>query len=331
MIDSSTEALHSFITPAQRYYSYNHYIQSRFGERIHRITIDAGFTCPNRDGTVASGGCTYCNNDGFSPASQNYRAKIYLKPSTPVGTQIENQLPSMIKRFKTEKFFAYFQAYSNTYAPVAELEKLYSEALSHPNVTGLVIGTRPDCVDEEKLALLENFAKSCYVSVEYGCESIYDKTLTWVNRGHNYQCFVDTVHKTAGRNIDVGCHVILGFPTETRSEMLAMPLALNALPLQFIKIHNLHIVENTAMAFQFQKTPFPILDREDYIELVVDFIERLSPRICIQRLYGDAPKNMLIAPKWLTDGNSMNAMINERLIARDTYQGRVSESAEILV
>ncbi|KAB2880280.1 TIGR01212 family radical SAM protein [bacterium] len=312
---------HPFIRPDRRFFTYNQYIQWRFGHRIHRVTIDAGFTCPNRDGTIASGGCTYCNNDGFSPASQLFRAKVYLKPSVPVQNQIDSQLPFLKKRFHTDRFLAYFQSYSNTYAPVNELESLYQEALSHPDIMGLAIGTRPDCVDDEKLALLESIAQKHYVSIEYGCESVYDRTLQWVNRAHDYRCFVNTVNSTAGRNIDISAHIILGFPTETREEMIAMADALSELPIDFIKIHNLHIVEKTALASIYHSDPFHIFERDEYIQLAADFVERLSPRIGIQRLYGDAPKDMLIAPKWLTNGNEMAKWIQEELERRDSYHG----------
>ncbi|HNM15040.1 MAG TPA: TIGR01212 family radical SAM protein [bacterium] len=310
-----------FITEEQRFFSYNHYIRSRFGQRIHRVTVDAGFTCPNRDGTVASGGCTYCNNDGFSPASQIYRVKKYLKPSTPVHDQITNHIDAMKKRFKTDKFFAYFQAYSNTYAPVDELETLYREALHHPDIIGLVVGTRPDCVDEEKLQLLQSIAETHYVSIEYGCESIYDKTLQWVNRGHDFACFIDAVEMSAGRNLDVAAHIILGFPTETRDEMLAMADAINRLPVDFIKIHNLHIVAQTPLAFQYKKSPFPVFEQHEYGMLVCDFLEKLSPNICIQRLYGDAPRAMQIAPRWSTTGQDMNLWVQAELTRRQSFQG----------
>lgn len=321
---------HPFIRPDQRFFTYNQYVQWRFGRRIHRVTVDAGFTCPNRDGTIANGGCTYCNNDGFSPASQLFRTRAYLKPSVSVQTQIDNQIPFLKKRFHTDHFLAYFQAYSNTYAPVKNLEALYAEALAHPDIMGLAIGTRPDCIDDEKLRLLENITQQHYVSIEYGCESIYDRTLKWVNRAHDYQCFVDAVHATAGRNIDITAHIILGFPTETRDEMLAMADALSKLPIDFIKIHNLHIVEKTALAFAYQSEPFHIFDKDEYIQLVSDFVERLSPRIGIQRLYGDAPKDMLIAPQWLTSGSEMAKWVQDELTRRGSYQGSQSVTKQKL-
>jgi len=311
----------SFITEEHRFFSYNDYLKSRFGYRIHKITVDGGFTCPNRDGTVAWGGCTYCNNEGFSPASNTYRPKIHMKPTVSIRRQILDSLPRMRRRFKIDKFFVYFQPYSNTYQPVNELESMYREALEHPDIVGLVVGTRPDCVDEAKIALLESIANEYYVSIEYGCESIYDRTLEWVNRGHHYQCFVDAVRMTANHHIDVCAHVILGFPTETREEMIAMADALSTLPLDFIKIHNLHVVSGTALAHTYQKAPFHVLDFDEYLELVTDFVERLSPRIAIERLYGDAPIEMMVAPAWLTTGSDMAQRVNQKLIERNSYQG----------
>lgn len=311
----------SFITNEQRFFSYHQYLKSRFGHRIHKITVDGGFTCPNRDGTVAFGGCTYCNNEGFSPASNTYRPKIYLKPSTGIREQIDNSISPMRRRFKIDKFFVYFQAYSNTYAPVEQLKKMYDEALSHPDIIGLVIGTRPDCIDPAKLDLLESYTHDYYVSIEYGCESIYDRTLEWVNRAHTYQCFVDAVHATAERDIDVCGHIILGFPTETRDEMVAMADALSIIPLKFIKIHNLHIVEGTALAHIYKMQPFHVFDFDEYLELVTDFVERLSPEIAIERLYGDAPQAMMIAPTWMTTGSDMAKAVNQKLIERNSFQG----------
>jgi len=304
-----------------RFFSYNSYIRSRFGHRVHRVAVDAGFTCPNRDGTVASGGCTYCNNDGFSPPTSLYRPRVYMKPTAQISQQISQSLPKLRNRYKIDKFFVYFQAFSNTYAPLDRLKELYEEALSHPGIMGIIIGTRPDCVDEAKLDYLAELARSVYVAVEYGCESIHDKTLQWVNRGHDYACFVDAVHRTAERNIETAAHVILGFPTETRDEMLQTADTMSVLPIQAIKIHNLHIVKDTPLAHQFRQHPFSILEEEPYLELVCDFVERLDPRIAIERLHGDAPTAMMIAPSWSTTGSVFHEKVNQRLMDRNTFQG----------
>lgn len=305
----------------QRYYSYNSYLRSRFGGRVHRVTVDAGFTCPNRDGTVATGGCTYCNNDGFSPAASIYRPRVYMQPTAPVSEQIRRSLPKLRQRYKTDKFLAYFQAFSNTYAPLERLRQLYTEALDHPDIIGLIIGTRPDCVEDDKLDYLAELSRSVVVGIEYGCESIHDKTLRWVNRGHDHACFVDAVHRTAARGIDVAAHVILGFPTETREEMLEMADALSDLPIHAVKIHNLHIVKHTPLAHRYRQQPFHVMNEEEYVELVCDFVERLHPRIAIERLYGDAPLAMMIAPSWSTTGSQFHANVHQRLQDRNTFQG----------
>lgn len=312
-------------TPAHfknlRYFSYNNYIQQRVGDRLKKVTIDAGFTCPNRDGTVAYGGCTYCNNDGFSPASSEFREQKTVAPSIPVYEQIEHGINQLSPRFKTKRFIAYFQAYSNTYAPTETLRELYEEALRHPKITGLAIGTRPDCVDDDKLDMIRELSQRSFVTMEYGCESIYDKTLLWINRAHDYRCFVDAVHQTTARGIDVCAHIILGFPTESRAEMLAMAEAMSELPISSLKIHNLHVVRNTALAGTYRKNPFKLFDYDEYAELVCDFLERLSPSIAIQRLFGDAQNGLMIAPVWKVNPRNIAADVNRRLERRDSYQG----------
>lgn len=311
----------SFLSEKQRYFSYNQYLRKEFGRPVYRVTIDAGFTCPNRDGSVAFGGCSYCNNAGFSPASAEYRSKVHLKPTVSVRNQIEEALPLLKHRYGSRSFFAYFQAYSNTYAPLEELEGLYRDALDHPDIAGLIVGTRPDCVDHAILEMLEKLAREVYVSIEYGCESIYDQTLEWVNRGHDYSCFVRAVNMTAGRGIDIGAHLILGFPTETRDQMLAMAPELSRLPIDFIKLHNLHVVRGTPLAHVYTTQPFHVLELDEYVKLVCDFLERLHPDIAIQRLYGDAPAALTLAPAWQTDGGRIAALVNEELSRRGRFQG----------
>ncbi|MCB0833809.1 MAG: TIGR01212 family radical SAM protein [Bacteroidetes bacterium] len=306
---------------SNRIYTYNQYLQARFGQRVQSVTIDAGFTCPNRDGTVASGGCTYCSNDSFSPASHTYRPKVYIKPTTPVSKQIDDQIGFLGRRYGTDKFIAYFQAFSNTYAPVDQLEALYAEALANPSIIGLTVGTRPDCVEEEKLDLFERLARTHYVSLEYGCESIYDTTLKWANRGHDFACFVDAVERTSARGLTVGAHYMLGFPTETRTEMLAAAEKLSSLPISFLKLHNLHIVDKTVLARQYAAEPFSIFRLEEYVNLVADFLERLRPDICIQRLHAETPAPLRIAPAWSTTGQEMQQLVQKELEKRNTHQG----------
>lgn len=304
-----------------RYYSYSNHIRQRFGYRLKKVTIDAGFTCPNRDGTAAYGGCTYCNNDGFSPASAAFRNGRSVVPVVPVYDQIEKGINRLPPDLRTGRFIGYFQAFSNTYAPVETLRVLYEEALSHPKVAGLAIGTRPDCVDADKLDYIRTLADRSFVTVEYGCESIYDKTLAWINRAHDYRSFLDAVEQTASRGIDICAHVILGFPTETREEMLSMADAMSALPITSIKIHNLHVVRHTVLADMYRKNPFRLLEYEVYAELVCDFLERLSPAIAVQRLFGDAQNGLMIAPVWKINPRNIAADINQRLEKRGSRQG----------
>lgn len=297
-----------------RYNSFGAYLKKRFGTAVHKVNIDAGFTCPNRDGTLGIGGCIYCNNDSFRPSS--------CKPTLSVREQVRNGISYLKKRYKAERFIAYFQPYTNTYAPLWELERLYREALEEPSVIGLAIGTRPDCVDEEKLSFLEDLAKDYFILIEYGLQSIYDKTLRYINRGHDYSAFLKALDMTAGRGIEIGAHIIVGFPTETRDEMLAMAEEISSLPVQFLKIHQLQIVEDTVLAEIYRENPFPVFSYEEYLKFLVDFIERLSPEIVLQRLFATAPDDILIAPRWDKKRNEILNDLENLLERLDTYQGR---------
>ena len=220
----------------KRYNSYNIYLKNIYGERIQKVTVDAGFTCPNRDGTVASGGCTYCNNESFNPG--------YNDPTKSISQQIDEGTEFLTRRYNVEKFIVYFQPYSNTYASLDKLKQLYEEALSVPGVVGLTIGTRPDCVNKEKINYLETLAKSYDITLEYGLESIYDQTLKKINRGHNYQSYLDALELTSGRGIKICTHIILGFPWENIDQWLVEAETLSELNFDFLKIHQLHIVKN---------------------------------------------------------------------------------------
>ncbi len=265
-------------------------MKDRHGLPVYKVNVDAGFTCPNRDGSISVGGCIYCNNDSFRPGA--------CSSTVPVSEQIRQGIPYLRRRYGAERFIVYFQAFTNTYAPVATLERLYREALAQPGVIGLAIGTRPDCVDEEKIALLEELARDRFILVEYGLQSIYDRTLEFINRGHDYACFGQAVELTAGRGIHIGAHLIRGFPTETREDILEMADAVSRLPIGFLKLHQLQVIRNTALAELFSAKPFPTLGYEDYLRLVADFLERLSPEVVLQRLFAAAPADILIAPVW---------------------------------
>jgi len=289
-------------------------MKSLFGQTVYKVNVDAGFTCPNRDGAVSTGGCTYCNNDSFRPQA--------CAGSRSISEQIEQGIPYLRSRYGAEKFIVYFQAYTNTYAPVETLERLYSEALGHEGVVGLAIGTRPDCVDEQKIALLERLARERFVLMEYGLQSIYDRTLASINRGHDYACFTRALAMTAGRGIKVGAHLILGFPTETRDEMLAMAEELSQQQVEFIKIHQLQVVRETRLAEEYAARPFPVLGYREYIELLADFLERLSPEIVIQRLFAAAPEDILIAPVWDRTRSEFLADLDSFMEERGSFQGK---------
>ncbi len=309
------------ITTTRRYNAFGQYMKALYGEPVYKVNVDAGFTCPNRDGTVATGGCIYCNNDSFRPAA--------CTSSLSLREQIENGIPYLRSRYGAEKFIVYFQPYTNTHASVDILERLYRDALDNPGVVGLAIGTRPDCVDEEKIALLERLARDHFILVEYGLQSIHDKTLAFINRGHDYASFQKALALTAGKGIRVGAHIILGFPTETRNEMLGMAEELSCLPLEFLKIHQLQVVKDTALADYFKEKPFPTFGYHEYIELLADFLERLSPHIVIQRLFAAAPDDILIAPVWDKTRSQLLNDLDACLEKRGSNQGKKQEGEKV--
>jgi len=289
-------------------------MKKQFGTTVYKVNVDAGFTCPNRDGTLGVAGCVYCNNDSFRPSS--------CRPAVSVKEQIRNGIAYMSRRYEARKFLVYFQPYSNTYAPVEELESLYKEALAEPSVIGLAIGTRPDCIDREKLKLLESLAKNYFVLIEYGLQSIYDKTLKFINRGHDYKTFLDTVSLTRNRGIFIGAHLIVGFPTESRDEMLDMTDEISGVHPDFLKIHQLQVVKDTSLAIMYEENPFHTFGYEEYLDFIVDFIERLSPDIILQRLFATAPDDILIAPRWDKSRHEVIRDIEQRFVRRDTFQGK---------
>ncbi len=299
---------------ARHYHAFGQYMKELYHTPVFKVNVDAGFTCPNRDGTVATGGCIYCNNDSFRPAA--------CTSSVSLRDQIERGIPFLRSRYGAQKFIVYFQPYTNTYAPVEVLERLYREALDNKGVVGLAIGTRPDCVDDEKIALLESLAKESFILVEYGLQSVYDKTLEFINRGHDYACFKNALAITEGRGIRVGAHIILGFPTETRDEMLGMADVLSRLPIEFLKIHQLQVIKATALADLHAVKPFTTFGYHEYLEMVTDFLERLSPNIVIQRLFAAAPDNILIAPVWSKTRSEFLRDLDATMERRGSYQGK---------
>jgi radical SAM protein (TIGR01212 family) len=305
------------LTLERRYHAFSAFLRRRFGTRVYRVTVDAGFTCPNVDGTVAVGGCVYCDNRSFSP---NRRL-----PRTAIREQVRRGVAILHKRYGAERFLAYFQAATNTYAPVARLRRLYEEALQHPQVVGLAVGTRPDCVPDEVLDLLTEHARDRYVCLELGLQSIHDRSLDWMNRGHHLDAFTDAVGRCQGRGLDLCVHVILGLPGESHADMLATADVLAALPVDGVKIHNLHVVRGTPLERMYQEGAARMLERADYVPLVCDFLERLPPAMVIHRLSGDAPPDYLVAPRWCLDKPALLDAIRAELARRASWQGRLCD------
>jgi radical SAM protein (TIGR01212 family) len=296
-----------------RFNAFGPYLKKKFGTIVYKVNVDAGFTCPNRDGTLGVTGCIYCNNDSFRPSE--------CKDEIPIREQIRNGVKYLSMRYNAKKFLVYFQPYTNTYAPVTELEEMFREALSVPSVIGLAIGTRPDCVDEEKIELLRELAKDHFILIEYGLQSIHDKSLQYILRGHDYRTFLDAVNMTKQKGIHIGAHIIVGLPTETRGEMLTMADELSHLSIGFLKIHQLQIVKGTPLGAQYLEKPFPTFGYDEYLDFLVDFIERLSPEIVLQRMFALSPDEILIAPQWGKTRQEILRDINERFVQRDAVQG----------
>jgi hypothetical protein len=311
---TTSSLLPTGFTSTRRYRAFSRFLRERFGGTVYRVTIDAGFTCPNVDGTVAVGGCVYCDNRSFSP---NRRL-----PRVPVREQVARGIAVLSKRYGADRFLAYFQAATNTYAPVERLRRLYDEALEHPQVIGLAIGTRPDCVPEPILDLVAAYARDRYVCLELGLQSIHDRSLDWMNRGHHHDAFVDAVRRCQGCGFDVCAHVILGLPGESHDDMLATADALAALPVQAVKIHNLHVVRNTPLEGMYRAGQVRLFERDEYVALICDFLERLPPEMVIQRLSGDAPPDYLVAPAWCLDKQGLLRAIDAELARRDSWQGK---------
>lgn len=303
----------------RRFNGYAEYFRKLFGERVQKVTIDAGFTCPNRDGTKSVGGCTYCNNDGFNPS--------YCQPFKTITHQIEEGIEFHGNRYrKANKFLAYFQAFSNTYAPLDVLKERYEEALRFPGIIGLVIGTRPDCIDVEKLDYLEYLSKKHYIVVEYGIESCYNSTLERINRGHTFEDGVLALEDTARRGIKTGAHFILGLPGESRENMLNQIDVINKLPLNNIKFHQLQILKNTRMEKEYQDHPeqFHFFEMEEYIDFFVHILERLNPEFVIERFAAEVPPRYLSGPGWgLVRNFMLLQMLEKRLDRLNTWQGRL--------
>jgi uncharacterized protein len=303
----------------RRFNSYAEYFKREFGGRVQKLAVDAGFTCPNRDGTRGIGGCTYCDNDAFNPS--------YCHPEKSVATQLREGIEFHENRYRrASRYLAYFQPYSNTYAPLEKLKEIYSQALSFPQVIGLVIGTRPDCIDESKLEYFSELAENHYIIIEYGIESCYDKTLKRINRGHTFEEAVQALELTAKFGLHSGVHLIFGLPGESRDEMMQEAVILADLPINNIKFHQLQIIKGTRMAVEFKQSPSDFLQftLEEYIDFIIDFTERLNPAFVIERFAGEVPPKFLAGPGWgLIRNDQVLNRIEKRMEERDTYQGRL--------
>lgn len=301
-----------------RFFDLNTYFRNRYGGRVHKISVDAGLTCPNRDGTIDKAGCIYCNAKGSGTGN--------LAKGFSITEQLEGSKAPVIKRFKAKKFIAYFQSFTNTYAPYETLKNLYAEALAVPDVIGLAIGTRPDCVSENVLNLLQSYAETHLIWIEYGLQSAHDPTLMRINRGHDVEAFEKAVTATAGRGIKISAHMILGLPGETRKEMLATADYIAGLPIDGVKLHLLYVIKGTAMERLHASGAYRCLERDAYLDLVCDVLERLPANVVIQRLTGDPHRHELVAPLWALEKNENVALIRQRMVDRDTWQGRCFDS-----
>jgi radical SAM protein (TIGR01212 family) len=297
-----------------RYFAYSFALRQRFGERVQKVSVDIGLTCPNVDGSVAVGGCVFCNNRSFSPSRR--------LPRRGITAQIEDAVGRLEARYGCRNFIAYFQPATNTYATVARLRAAYEEALEHPQIVGVAIGTRPDCVPDDVLDLLSDIASRTYLSVEYGIQTMHDRSLDWMNRGHHHAASVDAIQRSRGRGFAIGAHVILGLPGEAIEDLRDTARELARLRVDAVKIHNLYAVRNTPLAEQVERGEITLLARDEYVRAVVDFLELLPPTTVVERIGGDAPAKFLVAPDWCLDKMALRAALAAEFARRDTWQGR---------
>lgn len=301
--------------PEKRYRDLPAFFKMRFGERVQKLSVDAGFTCPNRDGSKGWGGCTYCNNESFHPE--------YCRPVKGIRQQLVEGIRFFGRKYKGQKYLAYFQAYSNTYAPLEVLKRKYEEALACPGIVGLVIATRPDAVDEEKLDYIARLAERCYVCVEYGVESVHDDILGGIHRGHTYAEAEWAIRETAGRRIYTGAHLILGLPGESRTAMVEGAGQLSRLPLHVLKLHQLQIIRDTPMADRYARDPqqFGLYTLEEYLDIVAEVIGRINPEVYLERFVNQSPDEYLIAPKWGVKNYEFVAKLEKILEKKNISQG----------
>lgn len=302
-----------------RYNDLSAYLSAHFPYKVQKISLNAGFTCPNRDGTVGYGGCTYCNNQTFNPA--------YCKTEKTVTEQLVEGKQFFARKYPEMKFLAYFQAYTNTYAELEELKRKYEEALQVKDVVGIVIGTRPDCMPDTLLDYLEELNQRTFLIVEYGVESTDNDTLKRINRGHTFEVAEEAIRMTAARGIRVGAHIILGLPGEANEQLIEQAGVLSRLPLTTLKLHQLQLIKGTRMAHEFEMQPedFHLYSADEYIDLVIDYVEHLRPDIVLERFVSQSPKELLIAPDWGLKNHEFTDKVKKRMRERDAWQGKKYE------
>ena len=302
-----------------RYNDFANFLALHFPFKVQKISLNVGFTCPNRDGVKGYGGCTYCNNQTFNPA--------YCRTDKSVKEQLEEGKAFFARKYPEMRYLAYFQAYTNTYAELEKLQKMYEDALQVEGVVGLVIGTRPDCMPDELLDYLEELNRRTFLLVEYGIESTDNRTLQRINRGHTFECTEDAVKRTAARGIRVGGHVILGLPGEDHDAIIRQATQISALPLTTLKMHQLQLVRGTRMAREYELHPeeFHLYEVDEYIDLVIDYLERVRPDLVLERFVSQSPKELLIAPDWGIKNYEFAVRMKRRLQERDTWQGKFYE------
>ncbi len=302
-------------TAGLHYYRYNFHFRRVFGHRVQKVSIDAGFTCPNVDGTVAYGGCNFCDNRSFSPSRR--------LPRTSISEQIDEGIRQLHRRYDCDHFVAYFQPATNTYAPVERLRDVYAQALAHPLVVAMAIGTRPDSVPNDVLELLTTIGEQTCLSVEYGMQTMHDHSLTWMNRGHNHDSMIDAVERSRNRGFEICAHVILGLPTESHDEMMQTAREVARLKIDSVKLHNLYAVKETPLGAEVIAGKVRLMERDDYIRTLVDFLELLPPTIVVERISGDAPKDFLIGPAWCLNKPDVILALDQEFERRNTWQGRL--------
>lgn len=302
----------------QRYKPFSSFLGRFFTGKVQKLTVDAGFSCPNRDGAISSGGCIYCNNRSFSPG--------FTTEKRSVEEQLVEGKQFFARKYPEMKYLAYFQSFTNTYAPLERLKELYEEALSVDDVLGVVVGTRPDCVSDGLLEYLKTLSQHHFVMMEYGVESTNDKVLQTINRGHDYACAVDAVSRTAAAGIPVGIHLIFGLPGDERGNVRDVARQISSLPVDVVKLHQLQVIKGTPLARDYQMNPqrYHLFSVEEYVDAVVDFLECLRSDIVVERFTSQSPSELLLAPEWGLKNYQFVELVKRRLVERNTYQGRLA-------